>query len=154
MRRATLCSYDPAFLLTPLSYKVTSRRQEAQDIAAELPLDRYDAVVVMSGDGLIHEVFNGYAAHAQPAKAFSIPVAPIPSGSGNALAINLLGIDVSIFPSFGYVILHIDDGARPLGQDAQDLAVAALNVIKGKSRSAQMTGAIAFGVLTSVQVAL
>ncbi|KAH9901010.1 ATP-NAD kinase-like domain-containing protein [Cubamyces lactineus] len=101
--RAAKCDLDLTF---------TSRRQEAQDIAAELPLDRYDAVVVMSGDGLIHEVFNGYAAHAQPAKAFSIPVAPIPSGSGNALAINLLGPD-----------------------DAQDLAVAALNVIKGRPMS-------------------
>ncbi|KAI0331144.1 hypothetical protein GY45DRAFT_1434203 [Cubamyces sp. BRFM 1775] len=101
--RAAKCDLDLTF---------TSRRLEAQDIAAELPLDRYDAVVVMSGDGLIHEVFNGFAAHAQPAKAFSIPVAPIPSGSGNALAINLLGTD-----------------------DAQDLAVAALNVIKGRPMS-------------------
>ncbi|KAJ8455326.1 hypothetical protein ONZ51_g12506 [Trametes cubensis] len=113
--RAAKCDLDLTF---------TSRRQEAQDIAAELPLDRYDAVVVMSGDGLIHEVFNGYAAHAQPAKAFSIPVAPIPSGSGNALAINLLGIDVRIFSSFGY--------------DAQDLAVAALNVIKGRPMSTDL----------------
>lgn len=60
----------------------------------KLPLDRYDAIVIMSGDGLIHEVFNGFLAHAEPSRAFRTPVTPIPSGSGNALAINLLGLDV------------------------------------------------------------
>ncbi|KAI0636889.1 ATP-NAD kinase-like domain-containing protein [Trametes polyzona] len=98
--RAARCEVDVTF---------TSRGKQAQDIVEKLPLDKYDAVVVMSGDGLIHEVFNGFAAHAEPSKAFRIPVTPIPSGSGNALAINLLGLE-----------------------DAKDISAAALNAIKGR----------------------
>ena len=55
----------------------------------------YDAIITVSGDGLVHEVLNGFAHHAEPMKAFATPVAPIPTGSGNALSINLLGIEVS-----------------------------------------------------------
>ncbi|KAI8998567.1 ATP-NAD kinase-like domain-containing protein [Trametes punicea] len=98
--RAAKCQIDVTF---------TSRGKEAQEIAAKLPLDKYDVVVLMSGDGLLHEVANGYAMHAEPAKAFRIPFAPIPSGSGNGLAINLLGLN-----------------------DAKDISMAALNVIKGR----------------------
>ncbi|KAI9070372.1 hypothetical protein FKP32DRAFT_1586212 [Trametes sanguinea] len=98
--RAAHCDVDVTF---------TSRSKEAQEIAAALPLDTFDAVVVMSGDGLIHEVFNGFAAHAQPRKAFGIPVTPLPTGSGNALAFNLLGQD-----------------------EAKDISAAALNAIKGR----------------------
>jgi sphingosine kinase len=56
----------------------------------------YDAVVTLSGDGLIHEVLNGFAHHRQPTKAFAVPVVPCPCGSGNALSLNLLGIKVCI----------------------------------------------------------
>ncbi|KAH9856959.1 ATP-NAD kinase-like domain-containing protein [Lenzites betulinus] len=98
--RAARCDVDLTF---------TCRGKQAQEIIETLPLDEFDAVVVMSGDGLIHEVFNGFAAHAEPAKAFRTPVTPIPTGSGNALAINLLGLE-----------------------DAKDICVAALNAIKGQ----------------------
>jgi sphingosine kinase len=61
-----------------------------------LNTDDYDAVVTLSGDGLIHEVLNGFAHHRDTAKAFRIPVAPIPAGSGNGLSLNLLGFEVHI----------------------------------------------------------
>lgn len=51
--------------------------------------------MTVSGDGLIHEVLNGFAEHADPLKAFSIPVAPVPTGSGNGLSLNILGAEVS-----------------------------------------------------------
>ena len=45
---------------------VTERSKHASDIAKNLPLDvGYDALVLLSGDGLIHEVFNGFAEHEQ-----------------------------------------------------------------------------------------
>ena len=56
----------------------------------------FDAVITVSGDGLVHEVLNGFAQHAESTKAFAIPVAPIPTGSGNGLSLNLLGIEVHI----------------------------------------------------------
>ena len=59
-------------------------------------MDEIDALVLLSGDGLLHEVYNGFAYHEDPMKAFAIPVAPIPTGSGNGMAINLLGLQVRV----------------------------------------------------------
>lgn len=53
-------------------------------------------MVTVSGDGLVHEVLNGFAEHADPLRALSIPVTPIPTGSGNGLSLNILGAEVSI----------------------------------------------------------
>ncbi|KAJ7046827.1 ATP-NAD kinase-like domain-containing protein [Mycena alexandri] len=85
----------------------TTRSGHAYEIAKTLSLD-YDAMVIVSGDGLVHEVLNGFAHHEQPLNAFRIPLAPIPTGSGNGLAINLLGM-----------------------ADGFDVCAATLNVVKG-----------------------
>ncbi|KAF8121953.1 ATP-NAD kinase-like domain-containing protein [Boletus edulis] len=90
-----------------LDITLTTRAGHAIDIAQNMALT-YDALVVVSGDGLIHEVFNGLAKHATPDKAFCIPVAPIPAGSGNGLSLNILGL-----------------------LDGLDPCAAALNVLKG-----------------------
>ena len=74
-------------------YIDTTHRNHGYDLAKHLPLE-FDAIVTLSGDGLIHEVINGFAHHEQPDKAFAIPIAPIPTGSGNGLSLNLLGINV------------------------------------------------------------
>jgi sphingosine kinase len=42
----------------------------------------------------VHEVYNGMAEHKTPRKAFRIPIAPIPAGSGNGLSLNILGLKV------------------------------------------------------------
>lgn len=85
----------------------TTHKNHAVEIVENSSLD-YDAVVVVSGDGLIHEVFNGFLKHAQSDRAFCIPIVPIPAGSGNGLSLNLLGL-----------------------QDGLDPRAAALNVLKG-----------------------
>ncbi|KAJ7063337.1 ATP-NAD kinase-like domain-containing protein [Mycena amicta] len=86
----------------------TTRRGHAFDIAKSLALAEYDAIVVVSGDGLIHEILNGLAHHEQPIKALSLPLAPIPTGTGNGLSLNLLGFE-----------------------DGFDVCAASLNVVKG-----------------------
>ena len=75
----------------------TTHQGHAQEIARTLTLDDYDAVVTVSGDGLIHEVLNGFAGHPESKRALGIPIAPIPTGSGNALSLNLLGIEVNLY---------------------------------------------------------
>ncbi|KAK0239940.1 ATP-NAD kinase-like domain-containing protein [Armillaria nabsnona] len=90
-----------------LDVQYTTHSNHAYEIAKVLPLE-YDAIVTVSGDGLIHEVMNGFAHHKYPMKAFSIPIAPIPTGSGNGLSLNILGL-----------------------ADGFDVVAAALNVIKG-----------------------
>lgn len=71
----------------------TVRQKHAYDIVKSLAL-QYDAIVTVSGDGLVHEVLNGFANHSDPKRAFAVPVAPIPTGSGNSLSLNLLGLEV------------------------------------------------------------
>lgn len=74
----------------------TTHSKHAVEIAKELPL-KYDAMVVVSGDGLIHEIMNGFAEHADYAQAFDVPLVPVPAGSGNATSLNILGRKVSMF---------------------------------------------------------
>ncbi|KAJ3847517.1 ATP-NAD kinase-like domain-containing protein [Lentinula lateritia] len=80
--RTAGCSLDVVY---------TKKTGDAYEIAKSLPLGEFDALLSVSGDGLIHEVLNGFANHAYPRKAFQTPVAPIPTGSGNGLSLNLLG---------------------------------------------------------------
>ena len=105
---------------------MTTHGKHAQEAVAKLSLDEYDAIVVLSGDGLVHEVLNGYASHAEPAKAFRMPISPIPTGSGNGLALNIIGIEVRslILDCFRHLTTSVL-------QEGKDLSVAALNAIKG-----------------------
>jgi sphingosine kinase len=77
--------------------------------ALDLSSPSYDAIVCVSGDGMLHEVLNGLARHPKSKQALQIPLVPIPAGSGNAVAVNLLGATQGF-----------------------NLALASLNAIKGK----------------------
>ncbi|EJD53008.1 hypothetical protein AURDEDRAFT_96953 [Auricularia subglabra TFB-10046 SS5] len=87
---------------------VTESAGHASEIAQTMPLD-YDAVVAVSGDGLLHEVLNGFAKRPDARKAMQVPIAPVPTGSGNGFSLSLLGL-----------------------KDGLDPAAAVLNVLKGK----------------------
>jgi sphingosine kinase len=95
----------PTFLMISL---VTTKGGDAYEVAKTLSLE-FDVVASVSGDGLVHEILNGFAHHEHPTKAFDIPVAPIPTGSGNALACNIIGVENGV-----------------------DVAAATLNLIKGE----------------------
>lgn len=86
-----ICSCPLLHLYSYLSHITldTSRRQHAFEIAQSMDL-KYDAVVSVSGDGLVHEILNGFARHERSGDAFAIPVVPLPTGSGNGLSMNLL----------------------------------------------------------------
>ncbi|CAE6498388.1 unnamed protein product [Rhizoctonia solani] len=88
---------------------VTKYSKHALELARECALD-FDALLTVSGDGLVFEVLNGFHQRPDAAQAFSLPVCPIPAGSGNALSISLLG-----------------------PKDGPDVAVAALNAVKGRT---------------------
>ncbi|KAJ5211159.1 ATP-NAD kinase PpnK-type [Penicillium cf. griseofulvum] len=64
----------------------------AIEIAENLDIDAYDAVVCCSGDGLPYEVFNGLGKRPDARKALAqTAVALLPCGSGNGLAWNAFG---------------------------------------------------------------
>lgn len=70
----------------------TERQGHAVDIARELAIDAYDAIVTVSGDGVIHEVLNGFSQRPDARLALKkVPLGVIPGGTGNALSICLLG---------------------------------------------------------------
>ncbi|KAH7103880.1 ATP-NAD kinase-like domain-containing protein [Auriculariales sp. MPI-PUGE-AT-0066] len=87
---------------------VTERGGHAGELVREMALD-YDAILTVSGDGLIHEILNGLANRPDARKALQIPVAPIPTGSGNGFSVSLIGL-----------------------KEGLDPGMAALNAIKGQ----------------------
>ncbi|GBB99210.1 hypothetical protein RclHR1_03450005 [Rhizophagus clarus] len=86
---------------------LTEYSNHAKEIIKDLDLKAYDAIVTVSGDGIIHEVVNGLLSR-DDALEIDIPIGVIPSGSGNGLSFCLLGND------HGNSVSH-----------------AALNIIKG-----------------------
>lgn len=76
----------------------TTHCEHALEVAKTLPLGMFDAILTVGGDGTVYEVLNGLALHEDPIKALKIPVAPVPTGSGNALSLNILGIQVRFLP--------------------------------------------------------
>lgn len=70
----------------------TEHQGHAIQIAKELDIHAYDAVVTVSGDGVIHEVMNGFLQRPDAREAMkSVSLGIIPGGTGNALIISLLG---------------------------------------------------------------
>ena len=65
----------------------------AREIARGLDAEAADALVVLGGDGTVHEVVNGLMARPDPA---ALPFGVIPAGSGNSLATDLGVLDPSV----------------------------------------------------------
>ncbi|KAI3353035.1 hypothetical protein L3Q82_019607 [Scortum barcoo] len=55
----------------------------------ETDLSQWDALVIMSGDGLLFEVINGLLERPDWEEAIRIPLGILPGGSGNALAASI-----------------------------------------------------------------
>ncbi|GLI73870.1 sphinganine kinase lcb4 [Penicillium ochrochloron] len=70
----------------------TEYRGHAIEIAEQLDIDAYDAIVCCSGDGLPYEVFNGLGKRPNGREALAkMAVALLPCGSGNGLTWNCFG---------------------------------------------------------------
>ncbi|KAF8983327.1 sphinganine kinase lcb4 [Entomortierella lignicola] len=82
--KAAGCTYD-------LTY--TTHRYHAKEIARDLDIRAFDAIVSVSGDGVLYEVINGLMERSDAAIAHKLPLGAIPGGSGNALSFSLLGED-------------------------------------------------------------
>ena len=67
---------------------------DAVDIAEKIDIEAFDVVAACSGDGLPHEIFNGFGKRPDAKKALAkVAVVNIPCGSGNAMSLNLTGTD-------------------------------------------------------------
>ncbi|XP_029456287.1 sphingosine kinase 1 [Rhinatrema bivittatum] len=65
---------------------VTDRQNQARELMRDEDLSRWDAVVIVSGDGLVYEVVNGLMERPDWKSAIKKPVGILPGGSGNGLA--------------------------------------------------------------------
>lgn len=68
---------------------LTERQNHARELVCAEELGRWDALAVMSGDGLMHEVVNGLMERPDWESAIQKPLCSLPGGSGNALAASL-----------------------------------------------------------------
>ena len=71
-----------------------THQKHATEIAKETSLN-YDAIIIVSGEGLIYEILSGFTGHENPRAAFAIPLAPVPTGSGNGCCVSFLGLKVT-----------------------------------------------------------
>lgn len=71
---------------------VTERRNHARDYIKEMPADefsKFDGVVTIGGDGIPHEVVNGFCSRPDY-KQLKLVMGLLPGGSGCALLFNML----------------------------------------------------------------
>ena len=65
---------------------LTTHRNHAQEYIQDIDITSFNAIVVISGDGLMHEVYNGLVSRPDKDVACKIPVFILPGGSSNAMA--------------------------------------------------------------------
>ncbi|XP_019215214.1 sphingosine kinase 1 [Oreochromis niloticus] len=68
---------------------ITERQNHAREMLKEADLSQWDALVIMSGDGLLYEVINGLLERPDWEEAIRTPLGILPGGSGNALAASI-----------------------------------------------------------------
>ncbi|KAG1928650.1 sphingosine kinase 1 [Pimephales promelas] len=73
----------------PHTLVITERPNHARDLARNADLTQWDALVILSGDGLLFEVVNGLMERQDWEKAIQTPLGILPGGSGNALAASI-----------------------------------------------------------------
>ncbi|MGH0160446.1 UNVERIFIED_CONTAM: hypothetical protein FKN15_039333 [Acipenser sinensis] len=66
--------------------KQEERQNHAHELLREADLSQWDALVILSGDGLLFEVVNGLMERADWEDAVRKPLGILPGGSGNAVA--------------------------------------------------------------------
>ena len=74
------------FSCCEVSVSYTTHHNHGAEIVADLDLSLFHGIIVVSGDGLMHEVINALCKRPNSAEARSFPVGIISAGTGNALA--------------------------------------------------------------------
>ncbi|KAF9995467.1 hypothetical protein BGZ79_010847 [Entomortierella chlamydospora] len=69
--------------------KYTEYGKHAVDIAHKVDLKELDTLIVISGDGVLHEIINGLLTRPDWDQARHLPIGIIPAGSGNAIATSI-----------------------------------------------------------------
>uniref|UniRef100_A0A667WSN3 sphingosine kinase n=1 Tax=Myripristis murdjan TaxID=586833 RepID=A0A667WSN3_9TELE len=73
----------------PYTLVITEHQNHARELVRKADLSQWDALVIMSGDGLLFEVINGLMEREDWEEAIQTPLGILPGGSGNALAASI-----------------------------------------------------------------
>ncbi|CAN8002201.1 unnamed protein product, partial [Ixodes hexagonus] len=74
------------YLLKTFFFWCAERQNHAKEFIKNLNLRQWSGILVISGDGLLFEVYNGLMERPDWEQAVKIPIGIIPGGSGNGLA--------------------------------------------------------------------
>ena len=79
---------EPLFVLVGLECEVitTTHHGHAAEVIAAANLDKYSAVLSVSGDGTVNEIYTGLISRPDSVKAVLMPVGIVPAGSEGTLA--------------------------------------------------------------------
>jgi diacylglycerol kinase family enzyme len=85
------CGFDrislgSVFVIAFVYIYISERAGHGRQLARELDVSKYDALLVVSGDGLICEVLNGFLERSDYKLALKMPIGHIPGGTSNGLA--------------------------------------------------------------------
>lgn len=69
---------------------ITKRAAHATELLMDVPLNQYDCIVAVGGDGLLSEILQGLMSRKDWQVAILQPLGIIPGGSGNGLSASLL----------------------------------------------------------------
>ncbi|KAJ5097424.1 hypothetical protein N7456_008145 [Penicillium angulare] len=77
--------------------QTTEYRGQGTEIAEQIDINAYDAIICCSGDGLMFEVLNGLGKRPDARLALAkLAVGLLPGGSGNALTLNEFGTTTNV----------------------------------------------------------
>ena len=106
--------------------KRTEYTKHAQLLTYQLDLDKYTGLVVLGGDGLLHEAINGLLTRRDWARVSKLPICIVPAGTGNAVARSVGMLD-SVLATYSLIkgntrqydaVLYEQDGRRFYGHFA------------------------------------
>ena len=94
----------------------TERSLQGIEIGQNVPTNKYDAIIVMSGDGLINEILNGLINRPDKEEASEIPLGVIANGTSNCLAAEVMDEygDTSVGSAVLTSTLHVVKGRNLL----------------------------------------
>ncbi|PKI82347.1 sphingosine kinase [Malassezia vespertilionis] len=71
---------------------MTQKRHDAFEYVYHADLSSYQVLVCVGGDGTAHEIVNAASARPDASDALQIPLAVIPTGSGNGMYVSIHGV--------------------------------------------------------------
>lgn len=97
-----------------LTVTETKNPQHAQEIIQAIATEKLDGIVVIGGDGTIHEVINGLMKRSDWEQAILTPIGVIPAGTGNGLCKTILDLSGEPYDPISAAFLIAKGKIRPL----------------------------------------